>query len=67
MAIMTPIKTDIDESQFLSLLSIVANKYGMMLDIDIETNIVTFTGDYDKEKEIACALELEDMFGSYAA
>lgn len=63
----TPLKTDIDESQFLSLLSIVANKYGMMLDIDIETNIVTFTGDYDKETEIACALELENMFGKYAA
>lgn len=58
-------KQDRVDQFFLSMAVVVAAKHGGTVDIDAETRTVNF--DVPKEHEVACALEIEQLFKEYAA
>lgn len=51
------------EAQLFSMLNLIADKYKMK--IEIKGNIINLVGDYDKATELACAMELEEIFGNH--
>ena len=53
------------ETQFLSMVNIVASKYGMEAEIDFKTYTINFTGGHGSENEVECAAEIANLFGEY--
>lgn len=49
------------ESQFFSMCSIAASKYGLELKIDPETRNIDLIGDVDRRNVVACAVELSEL------
>jgi len=52
------------EQMFLTMVSLIADKYKMEIDIDANNHTVNITG--NKENEVMCALEIADVFDKYA-
>ena len=58
------IKTQAEiDAWFLSMANLIAHKYGMKLEIDPVNNIINFTGNYDYETEVKCAMEIDNILG----
>lgn len=55
-----------DVARFLSMAGVVAAKYGMTVDIDMEKKLIDFQGDVSKEVEFACGREIAELFGKYS-
>jgi len=54
------------ETQFFSLVSTIASQHGCrLLDIDVDKRIINIAG--PPESESACAIELDEILGQYAA
>lgn len=52
------------EAQLFSMLNLIADKHGMK--IEIKDDVINLVGDCDRATEIACAFELDKVFGKYA-
>lgn len=55
-------------AQILSIVNLIAAKHGMKVEVDFENysiNIVPI-GDRDERAEVACAIELGEIFENYA-
>ena len=54
------------ETQLFSMLNLIADKHGMK--IEIKNNVINLVlidaGNWSREKDIACAIELEEAFGN---
>lgn len=47
----------------LSIVNIIATKYDMKIEIDFANQVISFTGNYNKETGLACAKEIAKVFG----
>ena len=53
------------ETQFFSMLSLIANKHGLELKIDPDTRNIDLIGDVDRLIVAQCAIEIGEMAKSY--
>ena len=57
------------ETQLFSMLNLIADKHGMKIEIK-DNNIINLVpidaGNWSREQDIACAIELEEAFGNNA-
>lgn len=67
---------DINDIQFLNIASLIAQKYGMAIELGEKIynpesmcwdKTINFVGDYDKETGIACSIEIAKLLENYVA
>lgn len=53
------------QSQFFSIINIIASKYGLELKIDPDMQNIDLVGDIDRRTVVQCAIEIGEMAESY--
>lgn len=54
-----------EDFQFLSMINLIAVEYNMKLEIDFDTHIINFIGEYNTEVELKCAERIAEILGEY--